>query len=565
LKHYWRLCCIPPCIGSDRQPEFSHPAFDFSQHHEIANRLAVFVLPLLYLTATLLYSAHMAVWGRQVDPESAYTMNGLVTAAGYPSMKHDHPGTTTTLLVEIVIRLWAHVARPTDIVQFGLEHYDSITYAARTCEALILTGVLVAGGLIVRNAAQSTLAAMLFQVGPFVNADTFHYEMVLVPESLMVSCALLGMGLAIKVAFNENPPTVRRGVALGLIFALGFSSKYLYLPLALIGVCLLRNSRALVAACITGTLGFAAFNLIFNPGAITRGFGWLWQIATHKGIYGQGEAGFVDPDLFWFDMGSIITAAPLVFAVFVVAGIISSVDVIRNWRKPDPASLTLFATSVAFLLQLVATSKHFALHYMMGTWVLVGGVLVLLTLRLKRLAPSIPPDLFAGVGFIACALAISTMLMWVRQETLEWMALDDLGAKLSKAVIAAGPSCANVSSMFVRAPENDLNHGFGMTVEPWGDRSTKDRFSDAYARAFTAPLLDHDVYTHLLHKNFRPTTYAKLATEYPCIVVRTFVELDASTANGLLELNPDHCVVADIHVYTVGIACENIRRAFQDI
>jgi hypothetical protein len=160
---------------------------------------------------------------------------------------------------------------------------------------------------------------------------------------------------------------------------------------------------------------------------------------------------------------------------------------------------------------------------------------------------------------------ISTMLMWVRQETLEWMALDDIGAKLSKAVIAAGPSCANVSSMFVRAPENDLNHGFGMTVEPWGDRSTKDRFSDAYARAFTAPLLAYDVYSHLLHKNFRPTTYAKLAAEYPCIVVRTFVELNASTANGLLELNPDHCGVGEIHIYTVGIACEKIRRAFQDI
>jgi hypothetical protein len=48
--------------------------------------------------------------------------------------------------------------------------------------------------------------------------------------------------------------------------------------------------------------------------------------------------------------------------------------------------LLLLAMSVAFLLQLVAASKHFAEQSMMRTWVLVGGVLVLLTVRQKWLA-----------------------------------------------------------------------------------------------------------------------------------------------------------------------------------
>jgi hypothetical protein len=103
-------------------------------------RLAILAIPSLYLATTLLYSAATVPWGSQVDPESAYMMNGLIAAAGYPSMKFDHPGTTTTLLVEIIVRLWALVIRPDDIVAFGLKHYDAITYAARTCEAIILTG-----------------------------------------------------------------------------------------------------------------------------------------------------------------------------------------------------------------------------------------------------------------------------------------------------------------------------------------------------------------------------------------------------------------------------------------
>jgi hypothetical protein len=125
----------------------------------------------------------------------------------------------------------------------------------------------------------------------------------------------------------------------------------------------------------------------------------------------------------------------------------------------------------------------------------------------------------------------------------------------------AGPSCANVSGMFVRAPENELNHGADMTL---GYPKIEDEFSEAYARAFKVPLLDHSFYRNLLQKNFHPYSYAQLAAEYPCIVVRTSRELDARTSSGLLELKPDHCLVQGIQVYTVGIACEKIARAAQD-
>src|ERR1019366_7518880 len=115
-------------------------------------RYAVAALPLVYLIVALLYSASSAPWGRQVDPEYAYAMNGLAWAAGYPMMKNDHPGTTTILLVGIVIKVWAFLAGRSDVIEFGLKHYDAIIYASRTAEALILSGMLLASGVIVRNA-----------------------------------------------------------------------------------------------------------------------------------------------------------------------------------------------------------------------------------------------------------------------------------------------------------------------------------------------------------------------------------------------------------------------------
>ena len=202
-------------------------------------RYAVAALPLLYLIVALLYSANSAPWGRQVDPESAYAMNGLAWAAGYPMIKNDHPGTTTILLVGIIVKLWTFVAGRSDVVEFGLKNYDAIIYVVRAAEASILSGVLLVSGVIVRNATRSWLAAMLFQVAPFVSSEVLHFEIMLAPESLMVSCAIFGMALVLKAALEERAPTVGLGAAQGLIFALGLSSKFARAP-SCYGVSLLR-------------------------------------------------------------------------------------------------------------------------------------------------------------------------------------------------------------------------------------------------------------------------------------------------------------------------------------
>jgi len=189
---------------------------------------------------------------------------------------------------------------------------------------------------------------------------------------------------------------------------------------------------------------------------------------------------------------------------------------------------------------------------------LTGGVLVLTVIETRRLFPALSPPAIAGAAVLVCAALISTTLFQIRSEAVKWIALNDRGANLSKAVMAAAPSCANVSGMFVRAPENELNLGADLT---FGSPAMVDRFSEAYGRVFKVPLLDHNFYRNLLTRDFQPYGYARLAAEYPCIVVRISQELNAKTSAGLLERNPDHCVVEGIQLYTLGIACEKIRSA----
>jgi hypothetical protein len=523
-------------------------------------RYAVAALPLVYLIAALIYSANSAPWGRWVDPESAYAMNGLAWAAGHPMMKNDHPGTSTILLVGIVIKVWTFLTGRPDVVEFGLKNYDALIYVSRAAEALILSGALLAGGVIVRNATRSALAAMLFQVAPFVSSEALHFEVMLAPESLMVSSAILGMALVLKAALGQRAPTMGLGAAQGLIFALGLSSKFLHAPLAILGVSLLRNRRAFGIAFLTGIVSFFLFNRVFNPLVFSAGFHWLFNLATHKGVYGAGEPGFIDFNVFWPNMGEIISAAPVISVVFTAGALVGLSQMLTSRRYLDPISLTLVASFLAFAAQLVATSKHFYLHYMLASWVLTGGVLVLTVIETRRLLPSVSPRAIAGSAALICAVLTSTTLLQVRSDAIKWIALNDTGARLSKAVITAGPSCANVSGMYLRAPENELNFGGDSTL---GTQEMQDRFSEAYGRVFKAPLLDYNFYRDLMSRNFHPYSFKQLAAEYACIIVRSAWELDAKTSSGLLELHPDHCAVEGIQVYTVGIACEKIRRAAQ--
>lgn len=520
---------------------------------------AVAVMPLLYLAVALVYSANSAPWGSHVDPESAYAMNGLAWAAGYPMIKNDHPGTTTILLAGLVTRAGAFLGGQRDVVEWGLKNYDAMIYAARAAEAVALALSLFAGGLIVRSATRSAFAAALFQVSPFVNFEAIKYDMRLVPESLMITSGILGMALVTKAALDEKAPSVRLGVAQGVTFALGLSSKYLYAPVGVLVVALLRSKRATVAACVTAGLLFFAFNRILNPHVFTSGFRWLVNLATHKGIYGEGESGFVDFNVFWPNLARIIAADPIVVVIFVAGAATALTQIYRTRRYFDPVSLTLLAAFAAFVALAVATAKHFQPHYPLAVWTLTGGVMVLTIVQVRRLGPEVPPRGLFAASAALCLVMIASTLIEARDDAVKWTGRNAVGARLSRAVIAAAPHCANVSGMFVRAPENQLNHGGDMTL---ATPKMEERFSEAYARAFDVPLLDHSFYRNGLFRNFRAYSYDRLARDYPCIVVRTGAPLNEKNSAGLLELKPEHCTIEDVNVYTTGIACAKIREGY---
>ena len=422
-------------------------------------RCAVAVLPLVYLVVALIYSANSAPWGRTVDPESAYMMNGIAWTAGYGMILSSHPGTTTIVLGGLVARIGALLNGQPDVVEFALRHYDALIYASRAIQIFLMFGALLGGGIIVRRTTQSAFAAAFFQVAPFVHFEALRLGTMLAPESLMVTSAVFGLALVLKAALDRKAADgrPRRGAGRDLCAR----------PLVQIPLCAAggpqRGAVAQLARLCRGDRLSAHWRSLSSTGFSTptssEGFHWLAGLATHKGIYGHGEPGFIDFSTFWPNMAEIITSGPMIFAAFLAGACLALLRMWRSRNYLDPVSLTLLAMFAAYGAQLVATSKHFHLYYMLASWVLTGGVLVLAVVEARRLWPARSPRLTSGIAGLACVLMVATTLIDARREAVAWIAANQVGARLSKAIVSAGPTCANVSRMFVRAPENLLNFG----------------------------------------------------------------------------------------------------------
>ena len=87
-----------------------------------------------------------------------------------------------------------------------------------------------------------------------------------------------------------------------------------------------------VCNAVVGPFAFFIFNRVLNPLVFTGGLHWLVNLATHKGTYGEGEAGFIDFNVFWPNMAAIISASPIISAVFTAGALVALTQMLTSRR-----------------------------------------------------------------------------------------------------------------------------------------------------------------------------------------------------------------------------------------
>jgi hypothetical protein len=356
--------------------------------------IALLVCPATLLVCGVVLLGYMSpiysgVGGMDYDPAYAYLFNGAALMHGHRPLHTDHPGTPVQLLIGLITIISWSLAKLSGLTSLSFapsvvahaEHYLLINMG---CLLLAVAFTVWRLGVAVAKSTGVTAAGIACQSGYFLLGVLFPRTFYSAPEAMVFLAGVALMTVLTPVIFGDEECSDRRAVAAGVFLGLGTASKVIFCPLFVL-VLLLRRPRPILIATASGVL----FLLIFVLPIIDRLrslFNFLTVVAGHTGIYGEGEARFIDWTAIPERIRQTIAAEPLLLvAVIALAGVVLFARSRDKWL----AAVMAFAVSVAVFL----TLKHFAIHYLMPV---VAIVPVMIIWALSRFAARSYPYLLVA-------------------------------------------------------------------------------------------------------------------------------------------------------------------------
>jgi len=375
------------------------------------------VLPLLFaLNALWLARERGPLWlGQNSDPSYQYLFNSLLILNGQPPCHIDHPGTTVQTLGAVLLSATTP-GRDRDEQTSAILADPERALCRLHAFFLVLSALALAvAGLLVLERTGSVALAWALQLTPLLQPGTYRATLYVAPEALLVPLTVLFLALlAVRETTPESPATNRPeiliNIFLGLLAAAGLVTKITFAPLCLLPLLVQRSWRG---AAWTGGAMVAGTALYLVPiySQLPRMFAWFTQLATHQGIYGGGEAGFVDVAAFPKNV-LLLAISDRVFAVAIVVGwVVAGVALAGRPGGERPRRLVrlVLMTTAVQVLGVLLVAKHPRPHYLLPVALLSALDLVwLIQLGRELPLPRRRRPLLAGAGV---ALAAATVLV----------------------------------------------------------------------------------------------------------------------------------------------------------
>lgn len=346
-------------------------------HVPSGSSVALLVCPAILLVCGLVLLRYMSpiysgVGGMDYDPAYAYLFNGTALMQGYRPLHTDHPGTPVQLLIGLItIASWA-LARLSGLTSLSfapsvVEHAEQYLLVLMSCLLIAVAFTVWRLGVAIAKSTGVTAAGVACQTGYFLLGALFPRTFYSAPEAMVFLAGVALMTVLVPVIFGDEDCSDRRAVAVGVFLGLGTASKVIFCPLFVL-VLLLRRPRPILIATASGVL----FTIVFLLPIIDRLrglFNFLTVVAGHTGIYGEGEARFIDWAPIPGRIRETIAAEPLLLvAVIALAGVV----LLAKFRDKWLAAVMAFAVGVAVFL----TLKHFAIHYLMPVVAIVPAMII---------------------------------------------------------------------------------------------------------------------------------------------------------------------------------------------
>jgi len=304
-------------------------------------------------------------YARAIDPEYPYLINGLnVALLEFSRIGHfDHPGTPFQVYCGVIIRITHLFAGKDSIAQDVFNRPDfylsAISFSLTLLQSVLCFLIAWAG----KKREIKIWPIIVLQSGVLLNVLMMWLFNRVIPDRWLVIVSILFVIIYVFYGYKDKHP-LKFAIWSGIIMGLGLATKFNYLPVLLLPLFLLDSSRNRRIYIISGMASFGFFLLPIIK-KIHYYLGFLASIATHDGIYGQGNERMFNLDRMQESFRQILYVAPEL--MFVVVAILTALFLAILFRKTKNSNRQiLFFAGMFFivLVQLLMVSKHFKNIYL---------------------------------------------------------------------------------------------------------------------------------------------------------------------------------------------------------
>lgn len=332
------------------------------------------LLPLLLLSWIVFLHYYLDPYhSRSIDPEFAYLMNGLNCAQLHFSwIGHvDHPGTPFQIFCGIIIWITHIFEGKSDIVQDVINNPDTYLNAISLSIGLVQTILLGIIGIVAIKKNISIEKVLILQSGFIFNDVVIWLFSRVNPDVFFIIITNLFIIVYLVYGYKDYAPR-KFAIWSGLIMAMGFATKFNYLPLLFLPLFLIRTNKNRLIYAGTGVVSFIVLLLpIINKFQYYKRF--IIKMLTHDGQYGNGSESVINLSLIFDSFKQLVKLNPELLVLILVLVLCIVLSIIKRKDEGHKNYKAVYlGLIVVFTLQFLLVSKHYTNYYLTPLFSLLG-------------------------------------------------------------------------------------------------------------------------------------------------------------------------------------------------
>lgn len=358
------------------------------------------------------------------DPNYVYLVNATSLYAGKGVGYIDHPGTTVMQISAVTIAAKHFFSNPENETLVRHVFKDSHTFilAIRNVFLIMNTLVLLLLGWVAIKKTRSVWTALLLQASVFITVNSLdHVWTKISPAPVLFFITCIYVITILYFYADENKNQWKYVLFFSLLVGAGIVTKATFLPMAILPLVVIPTLKKKFSYFAGIVPSFILFSIPIIPEYKNMYF-WFRNLSSHSGIYGHGNKGFIDWEIYLPNIVKIAENNPVFALVFLTGTVLVVLSVFRFLSKKKPISndiqmLAGLSASSGFGILLVA--KHYqSNHYLIPVLLLTGiSIFFILNIFLKS---NIPAFVKKSIWPILVAIFILS-LGWLQPSKIKYI------------------------------------------------------------------------------------------------------------------------------------------------